>query len=358
MRIVQVMPSVTFGDAVSNDARAICNVIAEMGYETGIYAENIGKDVRDKNVHPMSMLPKLCDEDIVIFNHSTGTELCYSIEKLAGRKMMIYHNITPPKFFRGYSTRLENITEYGYKGTRYLCGEIDHVMAVSDFNAKSLKELGYNCPMTIRPILIPFEDYTRAPNDKIIERYQDREYVNILFVGRISPNKRHENVIRAFAHYKKHINPKSRLIFVGSDRGTEKYSECLRKYVQQLRVDDVVFAGHTDFSSLLAYYKIADVFLCMSEHEGFCVPLVEAMFFDIPIVAYNSSAVADTLGGSGVLISEADPILVSNVIDRIVNDSTFKETIIKGQRDRLSDFSYNKVRNKFILQLEEFINQK
>jgi len=177
-------------------------------------------------------------------------------------------------------------------------------------------------------------------------------------VGRISPNKKHENIIRAFAHYKKHVNSKSRLIFVGSDKGTEKYSECLKKYTEQLCVDDVIFVGHTDFPSLLAYYRIADIFLCMSEHEGFCVPLVEAMFFDVPIVAYNSSAIADTLSGSGVLIDETNPVLVSNVIDRIVNDAELKSAIIKGQRDRLADFSYNKVRSEFILQLEEFINRK
>lgn len=358
MKIVQVIPTVSFGDAVSNDARAICKVISEMGYKTGIYAENIDPRVNDPFVHRINKLPRLKKNDIVIFNHSTGTDLCYKLPELGGRKMMIYHNITPPNFFEFYSLRSKELTEYGYKGTEFLKDKVEYVMPVSEYNASDLRRMGYTCPMYIRPILIPFEDYEKEPDKDIIEKYSGDGYTNIIFVGRVAPNKKHEDVIKTFAYYKKHINPKSRLILVGSDTGMERYSGHLKSYIEALELDDVIFAGHISFKAILAYYRIADVFLCMSEHEGFCVPLAESMFFKVPIIAYDSSAIASTLGGSGILIKEKDPVFVSMLIDRLVNDTELREYVIKKQTKRLADFSYDAVRESFVKGLSEFINKK
>lgn len=357
MKIIQVMPTVSFGDAVSNDARAISKVISEMGYKTGIYAYNVDQRIKDANVHKISKLPKLSDEDIVIFNHSTGTELCYDLEKLGGRKMMIYHNITPPNFFAKYNPVAANLTRKGYEGTKYLSNKIGYVMADSSYNASDLRNMGYECPMYVRPILIPFEDYKKEPDNGIIEQYSDDGYTNIVFVGRIAPNKKQEDLIKAFAYYKKNVNPMSRLILVGNDSGMERYSHALKNYVDALMVDDVIFTGQISFKAILAYYRIADVFLCMSEHEGFCVPLVEAMFFDVPIIAYDSSAIADTLRGSGILTADKDPIFVSLLIDRLVKDKDLRQEIVEGQRARLKDFAYEKVREQFIEGLNKFIKQ-
>ncbi len=356
MRIIQVIPTVSFGDAVSNDARAICKVIAEMGYKTGIYAENIDYKINDPHVHRLSKLPRLTNEDIVIFNHSTGTELCKQLPTLPGRKMMIYHNITPPHFFEPYNTVAARVTRKGYSGTRFLSDKIDYVMAVSEYNAQDLRKMGYKCPMFIRPILIPFDDYKKEPDRGVIEKYSDG-YTNIVFVGRVAPNKKQEDLIKTFAYYKKNVEPKSRLIIVGNDSGMEKYSSCLKNYVEALGVDDVVFTGQISFKAILAFYKVADVFLCMSEHEGFCVPITEAMFFDVPIIAYNSSAVPDTLGGSGILVDDKDPIFLSLLIDRVVKDKELREQIIQNQKARLADFSYENMRARLIEGLNSFINK-
>lgn len=358
MKIIQVMPTVSFGDAVSNDARAIARVIEEMGYDTAIYAENIDQRIKDRGIYKLSKLPKIADDDIVIFNHSTGTDLCYKIPEINGRKMMIYHNITPPHFFGTYSSTARALTEYGYDGTKYLSDRIDYVMADSSYNASDLVSMGYKCDMYVRPILIPFNDYEKEPDSEIISRYSDDGYTNIVFVGRIAPNKKQEDLIKAFAYYKKNVNPKSRLILVGNDGGMERYSACLKKYAEALMVDDVIFTGHISFKAILAYYRIADVFLCMSEHEGFCVPLVEAMFFNVPIIAYASSAIPDTLGGSGILIKDKDPVFVSMLIDRLVNDKALREHVIDGQKRRLGDFAYETVREQFIEGLNSFINRK
>ena len=355
MNVVQILPTVSYGDAVSNDAVAIAKVIEDMGYKTGIYAENVDTRLSDPLVHKIERLPRLRDSDIVIFNHSTGTELCYKLPELKGRKMMIYHNITPPQFFDNYSISARDLTRYGYEGTKYLSDKIEYVMADSEYNAEDLRKMGYTCKIDVRPILVPFDDYKKEPDKKILEKYNGDGYTNILFVGRIAPNKKQEDIISAFAYYKRSVNPKSRLILAGSYTGMERYYRALQDYVEALMLDDVIFTGHTSFASVLAYYKLADVFLCMSEHEGFCVPLLEAMFFEKPIIAFDSCAVPYTLGGSGALIKDKDPVFVSLLIDRIVKDARLRKEIVESQNERLKDFSYKKVRETFVSQLKEFI---
>lgn len=355
MKIIQVMPTVSFGDAVSNDARAIANVIEEMGYKTAIYAENVDSRIKDKHVHKISRLQNIGRKDVVIFNHSTGTKLCYSLPELPGRKMMIYHNITPPEFFRPYNATATKLTQYGYEGTEFLADKIEYAMPVSEYNASELRRMGYRCDMFIRPILIPFEDYAKTPDGEVMKKYSDDGYVNIVFVGRIAPNKKQEDLISAFSYYKKNINPKSRLIIVGSSGGMERYDKALKAYAEALMTDDIIFTGQISFPAILAYYRIADVFLCMSEHEGFCVPLVEAMYFDTPIIAYDSSAIADTLGGSGILINDKDPVFVAMVIDRLIKDEALRNHVLEKQRKRLRDFSYENMRNRLIEGLKRFI---
>ena len=246
MKIIQIMPTVSFGDAVSNDARAIARVIDEMGYKTAIYAENIDPRVTDSLVRKVSTLRKLGKNDIVIFNHSTGTSLCYSLPELSGRKMMIYHNITPPEFLRPYNAAAARLTKYGYDGTAFLSDKLEYVMPVSEYNASDLRRMGYTCDMFVRPILIPFEDYEKEPDAQVIAKYSGDGYVNIIFVGRIAPNKKQEDVIAAFAYYKKHINPKSRLIIVGSEGGMKRYADSLKAYAAAIIVSH---CGHQNFMS-------------------------------------------------------------------------------------------------------------
>lgn len=138
----------------------------------------------------------------------------------------------------------------------------------------------------------------------------------------------------------------------------ENYYERLKKYAAALGLEDVIFTGHIRFNEILAYYKAADVFLCMSEHEGFCVPLVESMFFEVPIIAYNTSAIADTLGGSGILLDDNDPVFAAGVIDRLVNDSRLREHVIEKQNERLRDFSYEKISKAFEKYLKDFIGKR
>ncbi|MBQ9807420.1 MAG: glycosyltransferase [Ruminococcus sp.] len=356
MRIIQLLPTLSFGDAIGNDTIALRGAIADMGYTSEIYAENIDKRLPSDIAKGIDKLRGLRPDDIILYHKSTGTDLTFRLDEYKCRKIMVYHNITPPEFFRPYSTAATALTEYGYKGVDFLKDKVEYCLADSSYNKNELIRMGYGCPIDVRPILIKFEDYRQAPDKALMKKYSGGKK-NLIFVGRIAPNKKQENVIRAFYQYHR-MEPESRLILVGSWTGMENYHQRLVKYAAALGIaDDVIFTGHIKFSEILAWYTIADAFVCMSEHEGFCVPLVEAMFFDVPIIAYDTSAISDTLGGSGVLLDDNDPVFASRVIDRVLKDSALKEQIISGQRRRLEDFSYERIKAVFEKQIKGFIEK-
>ena len=199
MKIAQVLETLSFGDAVSNDALAMKDVIASLGYETEIYAVNI----HPKCValcKPFAKLPELGASDIVIYHNSIGSEISFLLPKLSAKKVMVYHNMTPPQFFAPYQRKTTMLLEYGIEGTRFLADKIDCCLADSEFNRIDLQAMHYQCPIDVLPILIPFADYQKAPSKKILQRYNDGVH-NLVFTGRIAPNKRQEDIIAAFDCY-------------------------------------------------------------------------------------------------------------------------------------------------------------
>ena len=351
-----MLPSLGYGDAVGNDVMALDNALRNAGYDTGIYAENIGARVPQGKAHRISKLPRLKDDDIIIYHLSVGTELNFRLPSYPGRKLIIYHNVTPYSFFSGYSHNLWQLCKYGIEGVSFLADKAEYCLADSEFNKQDLRTLGYKCPIDVLPILIPFDDYRQEPNASVIGRYSDDGYTNLLFTGRVAPNKCHEDIIAAFYQYQKNYNENSRLFLVGSFDEREIYYNKLKQYVSKLGLDGkVIFTGHIGFDEILAYYHIADVFLCMSEHEGFCVPLVEAMFFDIPVIAFDSSAIAGTLGGSGILLKEKNPLEAAGVIDYLQNHPDVKDALLQGQRERLKDFDNAVIEKQFLNYLSKFI---
>lgn len=358
MRVIQVLPTMAYGDAVGNDTMALYYTLKDMGYETKIYAENIDKRLNgETGIEKISKLKKLRDEDVIIYHLSTGTALNYRIADYGGKLIMLFHNITPPEYLKKYNKRLERICEDGWNGTRYLSDKVSYCLADSEYNKQDLIRLGYQCKIDVLPILIRFSDYEKKPSNKIIKKYKDDGYTNILFTGRIVPNKKQEDVIAAFACYQKYYNEKSRLFIVGSDSGMENYSTQLKNYVDELQVQNVLFTGHIPFDEILAYYHLADMFLCMSEHEGFCVPLVEAMYFDVPIVAYDKAAIKDTLGGSGLLLTDKNPLEVAGAVNRLLIDADLKERVLRNQKIRLRDFSHELINGRFKEYLKLFIGE-
>jgi len=356
MRIFQAMPTLSRGDAVGNHALSLMELISRMGYETAVYASNIADNIPKNMQRRIEKLPKLNRGDVLIYHQSIGTHIAERIAALPCRKILVYHNVTPSRFFSGYSSEMMRRTELGLNNTRMLLGTVDAVWADSEFNRREIRNMGYSGEVEVLPILIPFADYEKNPDEAVLGRLGDG-LRNILFVGRVAPNKKQEDILAAFSYYQKNINARARLSLVGSYESNDAYAMRLKAYMHKLGLVDAAITGHVRFEEMLAYYRTADAFVCLSEHEGFCVPLLEAIFFDVPVIAYNAAAVADTLGGSGVLLEQKDPVFVASVIERVLNDKTLREGIVQTQRERLLDFAYDRVAAQYSAAIQEFLEK-
>jgi glycosyltransferase involved in cell wall biosynthesis len=357
MRIVQVLNTFTRGDAITNYALAIKELLCSLGYDSEIYSEFEYEKEDEEEVKHIWPIPEFKEDDIMIYHLSINVQILDEFDSIKCRKVAIYHNVTPKEFFLGYSYFFYTLIDQAISEIKSLAGSFDYCIADSDFNRSDLISYGYKCPIDVLPIMIPVEDYKKEPNQSIINKYNDGR-TNLLFVGRVVPNKKAEDVIAAFSCYKKYYNPDARLFLVGRHGFMALYKTQLEEYVELNNIKDMIFTGEIDFDELLAYYSIADVFLCMSEHEGFCVPLIEAMLFDVPVIAYKSTAIPGTLNGSGILLPDKDPLLAAGVVDKVLTDDALRVRIIEGQRQRLNDLTYEKLSKRFIEYLTAFIGRK
>ena len=355
MRILQVVPNLHYGDAVGNDIITMDGILKEAGFRTGIYAHQIDKRIFLDSVHSFSSL-EIKSDDVLILHEATAHGMNEWVKGQKCRKIMVYHNITPPHFFAPYDTAISDACTLGLGQVEGLKESFGMVLADSSFNRQNLIDIGYETDIKVLPILISFSDYDKTPDGQILSKYSDDGFTNILFVGRVAPNKCQQDVIAAFDAYQRNCNPKSRLFIVGSPC-PEYYKNVLEEYVRQLGTNNVIFTGHTRFDEILAYYHLCDLFLCQSEHEGFCVPLVEAMYFHKPIVAYDSSAIGETLGGGGFLLKEKNPMETAAVMNRILTDDKLQQAIVSNQDERLEYFSYERIRDLFLKYMDEFMER-
>ncbi|MDR1674494.1 MAG: glycosyltransferase [Oscillospiraceae bacterium] len=359
MRIIQLLPTLLPGDAVSNNVLAIADVLTQHGFENDIVTCNDIKRNPQITEKVQQIMPgeylRQTDADVFIYHMAIGSELTdFVIDADVKKKIMIYHNITPAEFYKNLPLLSADCIN-GRKQLQKLAEHIDFGIGVSEYNKSELDALSYKKTASI-PLIMDLEDYTNTkPSRTVMDKYTDDGFVNILFVGRIAPNKKHEDVIASFHVYNRYINPKSRLFLVGSYNSTENYHYTLKKLVDSNGIKNVIFTGHIPFNEIIAYYRVSHLFLCESEHEGFCVPLVEAMLFDLPILAYHSTAIPYTLGNSGIMFTEKNHKLIAELINAVLTNETLKNEIVAGQRRRLEDFSREKIGRQFMELFEEII---
>lgn len=361
MRIDQLTAGFAEGDAISGIAMELQKLFRSWGHDSEIYAMPQFTSPRmrglctDYREHRDSADPR----DIMVFHFSIGGELVEFFRNLRCRKVLSFHNITPPEYYAAIDPAAARRLEEGYARLASLRECVDLALADSEFNKSGLVAAGY-ANVEVVPPLIDFGSLNQEPDADMVRRRADVS-TKILFVGRIVPNKKLEDVIKVFYFYQKAVNPQARLFLVGSYAREGRYYSYLRGLVTEMKmvadVRDVVFAGHATFRELLAYYRLADVFLCMSEHEGFCIPLLEAMHFGIPIIAYRAGAVPETLGGASVVVNEKQPEAIAEMIHEVVENQAFREKIIEQQKRRLSDFRREKVADLVRERLRPLIEQ-
>lgn len=265
-----------------------------------------------------------------------------------GHKIFIYHNITPPHFFRDYENRtVAELCKEGLKQLKALRLVPSLCLADSAYNKAELEKAGYLCPIHVLPIICKFDEASATRKNK-------DGFVNILFAGNLVPNKKQNDILEAFYIYHKNINPKSRLVLLGG--GEDDYAKALKEYPSYIGLDCVNITDHMSDSKKDSYYKDADIFLCLSENEGFCVPLLEAMHYGIPIIAYKSDAVAEILGAAGLLLEIKKPEIVAEAIDMMVTDEHLRDSLVANEKERLEDFAPEKVKASLLNELENFVS--
>lgn len=347
MKVIQLVPTVSRGDAIGNEVFAIDSMLKKRGIKTVIYGNIIAENVKDK-VNELKIWQQPDQDDVIVFHMSIYSGLKDLIEQCHCHKIVRFHNITPSCFFAPYNSRLQTLTEDGLTEIMSMKDSFEYAIADSSFNKQNLLSYGYSCPIDVVPIIMTMNDYARDPDPGIIQQFSDRKGHLLLFVGRIAPNKKIEDVIAAYATFKKYYDPDAMLVLAGSYECSDLYYRSLRVFINANNIHNVIFTGHTDFSSILAYYRSADLYLCMSEHEGFCVPLVESMYFRVPVLAFCSTAVPETLGNAGILTDTKDELVNAGLINAILTDTELAARIRKNEEEKLTEYMPEKVSKQFV----------
>jgi glycosyltransferase involved in cell wall biosynthesis len=340
MNIHQMMPGFLYGDALGNQAARIRDLLRQWGFRSQVYAQFRDRRRADPGVDYERYRGD--PENILIFHYSVGSPMTDFVRQLPDKTVLYYHNVTPPDFLRGYNPELAALLEKGRQELIFF-KDVPLALAASEYNRQEMLSKGFN-EVEVMPYFVYFDELLASadspPGRKIVERYDDG-WVNLLFVGRLVPNKRQDNLIRAFHYYHKLINPRSRLFLVGSDANAPGYLLELEMMVEAFDLQQYVhITGPVGLQEGLGgYYRIATIFLCLSEHEGFCIPLLEAMAFDIPVLALKATGVPYALGKSGILVGQKRYDVIGELIDLLIRDAGLRQQVIACQRERLADFN-------------------
>ena len=345
MKIHQWVPAAHRGDAIGDSARAVRDLLRGMGHDSDIFALTIDDDMRGE-ARPFADAAPTGD-DVTIFHFALPSPMTEAFATIPGRKVLQYHNITPAAFFAPYDPGLFRLAALGRRELAALAGRVDLALGDSEFNRQELEALGF-APTGVLPIAVNTARLTGAPRRPALERILGDGLINILFVGRIVPNKRIEDHIRLAETYKRYVDAYYRFIFVGRYDGLPRYHAQIRALIEQYEMlpDRFWFTGPVPDEDLAAFYRWADAYVSLSEHEGFCVPLVEAMAADVPIVAYAAGAVPETLGGAGLLFSPKDLEVAAELLGSVVYDRGVREGVLEGQRRRLQDFAPDRIESR------------
>jgi glycosyltransferase involved in cell wall biosynthesis len=329
LTINQFLPNLSYGDAISNEAITIRDHIRTLGFRSDIYARFIDPKVAHE-CHPFSV-DALQASDAAIYHHSIGTEITPHVVRFSRPKCLIYHNITPAEFFDDFRPPFADILRKGREDLPVLAPNFLLSYGDSAYNAQELAQSGFHKPKVL-PICINPEKWAFLPEPELMRRLSDGR-TNIIFVGRIAPNKKQDDLITGFAHYLA-LDPTARLFIIGAAERDDPYAAYLFEMITRRGLTDAVHVtGSVSEGQLAAYYRTAHLFWCMSEHEGFCAPLIEAMWFDVPVLAFRSSAVPETLGKAALMFTDkTDLAAVAAVARSLITEPKMRETLIRSQR--------------------------
>jgi len=348
-RVHQILATLGYGDAIGNEVLGITRALRAAGYTSEIIVETADPRLEDLTIDYRDVVDALTADDLLIHHFSLGSRASRTAFALPCRMMLVYHNITPPEYFLGVHDQLVRQCYHGRRELLPYRSRCELALGDSEFNRQELEALGF--PRTdVLPVVPDFSHLETTPDPRIAAAFDD-EWTNILFVGRLIPNKRPDNVIRYMHAYQALYQRKTRLILAGSYGGFDTYLAQLHRLIADLGVHDVHILGQVSNEELTALYDVADLFLCASEHEGFCVPLIEAFHKRVPVMAYAATAVPATMDGGGVLYDTTDPRRVAALMHATLASVSREDTILASQDaalDRLLARDFPKLVRDFV----------
>jgi glycosyltransferase involved in cell wall biosynthesis len=337
MIVNQWVPAAHKGDAIGDSARRVRGLLRSMGHESELYALTIDDDLRH-DVRPFTD-PGAKHGQVTIFHYALPSPMTEAFASLGSGRVLQYHNVTPASYFAPYDRSLFRLASLGREELATLAGRVDLALGDSEYNRQELEAIGFS-RTGVFPIAVDTARITQPAERPALDAILDDGLVNFLFVGRIAPNKKIEDIIRLAEVYKRYVDAYYRFIFVGRFDVVPRYYSMIRALMAEYRFlnDRFVFTGPIADEELAVYYRHAAVYISMSEHEGFCVPLLEAMAADVPVLAYAAAAVPDTLGGAGVQFAPKDLEYAAELLGSLAFDDELRAQVIAGQRRRLADF--------------------
>jgi glycosyltransferase involved in cell wall biosynthesis len=338
----QWVPAAHKGDAIGDSARRMRGLLRHMGHTSEIYALTIDDELKG-DVRPFAD-PAATRGDLTMFHFALPSPMTEAFARLTGGRLLQYHNVTPASYFAPYDPALFRLASIARQELATLVGRVDLALGVSDYNRRELEALGFG-PTGVLPLAVDLSRITKPVQRPALDKILDDDFVNFLFVGRIAPNKKIEDHIRLAEHYKRYVDAYYRFIFVGKYDAVPRYFATIRALMTEYRLlnERFVFTGPVPDEDVAVYYRHSAVYISLSEHEGFCAPLLEAMAADVPVLAYSAAAVPETLGGAGVQFAPKDMEYAAELLGSLAFDDDLRRSVIAGQRRRLNDFSDQRI---------------
>ena len=358
MIIDQCLPDFALYDAIGAHVLEVRRVLREAGHDSEIWADRIDERLANK-ARPYTAYP---DDrgGALIYQLSTDSDMVAWLGKMASRGTRIasnYHNITPAEYFRRWEPAIASKLELARKQLSELASITELGLAVSRYNQAELDAAGYDRTV-VAPLLVDFGALRVPSDDRLFNRLNSTSGTRWLFVGRLAPNKCQHDVVAAFAVFRRLYDPQARLTLVGSP-SSYRYLRAVERLAQELGVSDSVeFASNLTARQLVSHYRSADVFTCLSEHEGFCVPILESMALGLPIVAYDAGAIAETMGGGGLLTGSKDPLEIAVTVHGLLSDDALRARNVEVGRARADELSLHSTGPQFLKAISDWLGDK
>ncbi len=342
--------------AVGAHLAQVQRLLRDRGYESDVFTEHLHPSLAGR-ARPFAEYGREVPagrDDVLLYQSAIGSVVGDFVLGRTEPLVINHHNITPIEYFAAWDPDIIWGLQWGFQQLEALAPRTRLAIAVSEFNRADLVDLGYTDTAVV-PILLDPGELLAEPDPDVAARLaaaRSAGGAQWLFVGRVAPNKAQHDLVKAFALYRRVYDPQARLQIVGGP-ASASYWGALERFVRVLGIGDAVsLTGAVPSGGLAAEYANADVFVCMSEHEGFCVPLLEAMLARVPIVAFAAAAVPETLGDAGVLLAEKSAATVAAAVHRVLTDAPLRDRLVAAGTDRVQEYALDRTRARFMAALE------